>query len=65
VERFSQIPSVLTFQGIYYQSMKMEHPPLRWPLGNDALQAIRQKLTAQLEELNKWEAMTRSTSFPE
>jgi hypothetical protein len=31
------------------QVVQMEHPPLRLPLGEDVLQASRQKLVVQVE----------------
>lgn len=38
-------------------------PPLRLPLGVDALNAITRKLTAELQEFAQWESITTATSF--
>lgn len=38
-------------------------PPLRLPLGGDAVGAIRQKIEQQLQELSEWEALSTSTNF--
>ena len=41
-----------------------EHPPLRLPLGEGALNRIRGKLKALTEELAAWERLTLDTSYP-
>ena len=40
-------------------------PPLHLLLGSDALQRVRVKLDAMIEEMDRWEEVTRSTDFPE
>ncbi len=42
-----------------------DEPPLRLPMGQDAADGIRRKLQRQLEELDRWEALSVSTAFPE
>lgn len=39
-------------------------PPLHLLLGSDALRRAREKLDAVIEELDRWEPLTRSTDFP-
>lgn len=39
-------------------------PPLHLLLGSDALRRGREKLDAVIEEIDRWEALTRSTDFP-
>ena len=41
-----------------------EHPPLHLLLGSDALRRTREKLDAVIEEMDRWEDVTRSTDFP-
>ena len=41
------------------------HPPLRLPLGTDALTLIRQHVQQQLNDLDRWESLSRSTDFPQ
>jgi hypothetical protein len=43
--------------------VKAEDPPLRLPLGIDALTSIRQKLRQQSEDLDRWDALSTRTSF--
>ena len=40
-------------------------PPLRIPLGTDAAAMLRSQLRATTAELDQWEALTKSTDFPE
>jgi NAD(P)-dependent dehydrogenase (short-subunit alcohol dehydrogenase family) len=40
-------------------------PPLHLLLGSDALRRAREKLDAQIEEIDSWEEVTRSTDFPQ
>jgi hypothetical protein len=40
-------------------------PPLHLLLGSDALRRAREKLNAVIEEIDRWEEVTRSTDFPE
>lgn len=39
-------------------------PPLHLLLGSDALRRAREKLDAVIEEMDRWEPITRSTEFP-
>ena len=41
-----------------------DKPPLHLLLGSDALRRTREKLDAMIEEMDAWEAVTRSTDFP-
>lgn len=43
----------------------MPHPPLRLPLGSDAVAAIVQADRARLAELERWRELSVSTDFPE
>ncbi len=43
----------------------MEQPPLRLPLGNDAVQALEQADRTRLEELRRWRELSISTDFSE
>lgn len=42
----------------------MEHPPLRLPLGSDAVAAIAKSDQAKLAELDRWRELSVSTDFP-
>jgi NAD(P)-dependent dehydrogenase (short-subunit alcohol dehydrogenase family) len=42
-----------------------EQPPLHLLLGSDALRRAREKLDALIEEMDRWEAVTRGTDFPQ
>ena len=42
----------------------MDKPPLRLPLGSDALAAIEQADRAKLEELERWRTLSVSTDYP-
>jgi NAD(P)-dependent dehydrogenase (short-subunit alcohol dehydrogenase family) len=44
--------------------VESKHPPLRLPLGTDAVTVIRQHLQQQINELDRWEPLSRSTDFP-
>ena len=44
--------------------VESEHPPLRLPLGTDAVTLIRQHIQQQLNDLDRWESLSRSTNFP-
>ncbi len=39
-------------------------PPLRLPMGRDAVDGIRRKIARQSEELDRWEAVAVDTAFP-
>jgi NAD(P)-dependent dehydrogenase (short-subunit alcohol dehydrogenase family) len=41
-----------------------ENPPLHLLLGSDALRRAREKLDAVIEEVDRWEDLTRCTDFP-
>jgi len=45
------------------QVVEADEPPLRLALGADALQLIRAKLNAELEEYKRWESVTVATAF--
>ncbi|UIJ46540.1 oxidoreductase [Sphingomonas cannabina] len=47
------------------QVVASEAPPLRLPLGSDALAAIERSDKARLDELERWRTLSRSTDFPE
>jgi NAD(P)-dependent dehydrogenase (short-subunit alcohol dehydrogenase family) len=42
-----------------------EQPPLHLLLGSDALRRAREKLDALIEEMDRWEEVTRGTDFPQ
>lgn len=42
----------------------LAQPPLRLPLGSDALKIIEQADRAKLDELERWRALSTSTDFP-
>lgn len=44
--------------------VESEQPPLRLPLGTDAVTIIRQHLQQQLSDLDRWESLSYSTDFP-
>ncbi len=44
--------------------VESEHAPLRLPLGTDAVTIIRQHVQQQLNDLDRWESLSRSTDFP-
>ncbi|WP_428483582.1 oxidoreductase [Rhodopila sp.] len=41
-----------------------ETPPLHLLLGSDALRRVREKVDAVIEEMDRWEDVTRGTDFP-
>ena len=41
-----------------------ERPPLHLLLGSDALRRARDKLDTLIEEMDRWEEVTRGTDFP-
>lgn len=43
--------------------VRADDPPLHLLLGSDALDRTREKLDAMIEEMDRWEALTRSTDF--
>jgi NAD(P)-dependent dehydrogenase (short-subunit alcohol dehydrogenase family) len=45
-------------------AVKADNPPLHLLLGSDALRRAREKLDAVIEEIDRWEDLTRSTDFP-
>jgi len=45
-------------------AVRADDPPLHLLLGSDALQRARTKLDALIEEMHRWEEVTRSTDFP-
>ncbi len=45
------------------QVVEAAEPPLRLPLGGDAVSAIRQKIERQLEELSQCQVLSTSTNF--
>lgn len=42
-----------------------EQPPLHLLLGSDALRRARENLDALIEEMDRWEEVTRGTDFPQ
>jgi len=46
------------------RAVRDENAPLRLPLGPEAVTRIRDKLTAQLADLERWEAISVDTRFP-
>ena len=45
-------------------AVKADQPPLHLLLGSDALRRAREKLDAVIEEMDRWEDLTRSTDYP-
>jgi NAD(P)-dependent dehydrogenase (short-subunit alcohol dehydrogenase family) len=45
-------------------AVNSDTPPLHLLLGSDALRRAREKLDAVIEEIDRWEDLTRSTDFP-
>lgn len=45
--------------------VRSENPPLHLLLGSDALRRMRAKLDQVVDEIDGWEAITRSTDYPE
>jgi len=46
------------------EAVDAENPPLHLLLGSDALRRAREKLDAVIDEVDRWETVTRSTDFP-
>jgi NAD(P)-dependent dehydrogenase (short-subunit alcohol dehydrogenase family) len=44
-------------------ALAAEHPPLRLPLGDDAVDLIRAKLASFATEIDDWEGVARATGF--
>lgn len=45
-------------------ALRADNPPLHLLLGSDALRRAREKLDALIEEIDRWEDVTRSTDYP-
>jgi NAD(P)-dependent dehydrogenase (short-subunit alcohol dehydrogenase family) len=45
--------------------VRAEQPPIHLLLGTDALRRAREKVDAVIEEMHRWEEVTRSTDFPQ
>jgi NAD(P)-dependent dehydrogenase (short-subunit alcohol dehydrogenase family) len=45
-------------------AVNADNPPLHLLLGSDALRRAREKLDAVIEEIDRWEDVTRSTDYP-
>lgn len=45
--------------------VRADQPPLHLLLGTDALRRAREKIDAVIEEMDRWEELTRSTDFPQ
>jgi NAD(P)-dependent dehydrogenase (short-subunit alcohol dehydrogenase family) len=45
--------------------VRSEQPPIHLLLGTDALRRAREKLDAVIEEMDRWEEVTRGTDFPQ
>jgi len=45
-------------------ALRADNPPLHLLLGSDALRRAREKLDAVIEEIDRWEDLTRSTDYP-
>jgi hypothetical protein len=41
------------------------NPPLQLLLGSDALRRARTRIDQMIEEMDRWEDVTRGTDFPE
>jgi NAD(P)-dependent dehydrogenase (short-subunit alcohol dehydrogenase family) len=46
------------------EAVDAENPPLHLLLGSDALRRAREKLDAVIDEIDRWETVTRSTDLP-
>lgn len=46
------------------EAVGAEAPPLRLPLGSDALEALRMKIASLTREIDQWERLSRSTDRP-
>ncbi|OAM91326.1 oxidoreductase [Termitidicoccus mucosus] len=49
---------------VLLQAAEMAEPPLRLPLGGDAMLFLRNSYEQSLAELERWSAFTRSTDYP-
>ncbi len=47
------------------RAIDVETPPLRFPLGRAAVEAIRTTLTERLDELDAWQEVSVSSDFPD
>ena len=45
--------------------VRADKPPIHLLLGTDALRRAREKVDAVIEEIDRWEEVTRSTDFPQ
>jgi NAD(P)-dependent dehydrogenase (short-subunit alcohol dehydrogenase family) len=45
--------------------VRAEQPPIHLLLGTDALRRAREKVDAVIEEMDRWEEVTRTTDFPQ
>jgi NAD(P)-dependent dehydrogenase (short-subunit alcohol dehydrogenase family) len=45
-------------------AVNADNPPLHLLLGSDALRRAREKIDAVIEEIDRWEDITRSTDYP-
>jgi len=45
--------------------VRSEQPPIHLLLGTDALRRAREKVDAVIEEMDRWEDVTRGTDFPQ
>jgi NAD(P)-dependent dehydrogenase (short-subunit alcohol dehydrogenase family) len=45
--------------------VRAEQPPIHLLLGTDALRRAREKVDSVIEEMDRWEAVTRGTDFPQ
>jgi hypothetical protein len=48
---------------VILQLVEMKEPPLRLPLGNDAMALLRHGYKINAEELERWADLTKSTDF--
>jgi hypothetical protein len=46
------------------EAMASEHPPLRLPLGTDAVGMLQGTLEVRIAEIRAWESLSGSTDFP-
>ena len=45
--------------------VRADEPPIHLLLGTDALRRAREKVDAVIEEMDRWEGVTRGTDFPQ
>jgi NAD(P)-dependent dehydrogenase (short-subunit alcohol dehydrogenase family) len=45
--------------------VRADEPPVHLLLGTDALRRAREKVDAVIEEMDRWEEVTRGTDFPQ